>query len=274
MRWSWGRWWQLRHTSRPRIANEPPSFRGFGGFCCLPDRLVSCRRLLGPKIEKRHRRLAARSGGAGAAAGSVPRCASLKLFWMSSKVPAPGRVAGGDGSRLLNAPPIATAPTRAAACGRSAGSLGTAPSRNRARVQAGRTPREHSGECVGRYVGWLLVFQPPGRLSNRSRAMTSASPAMHACRFCGSSHASKTKLFNHLRESYACAAAAVAENPDAATSLCRPMSRARHSAGQSRPRSWLAEAGWSLGPPECALRLQEASGPSAGRGLSRLSFGP
>ena len=57
--------------------------------------------------------------------------------------------------------------------------------------------------------------------------MTSASPAMHACRFCGSSHASKTKLFNHLRESYACAAAAVAENPDAATSLCRPMSRAR-----------------------------------------------
>ena len=148
VRWSWGRWWQLRHTSRPRIANEPPSFRGFGGFCCLPDRLVSCRRLLGPKIEKRHRRLAARSGGAGAAAGSVPRCASLKLFWMSSKVPAPGRVAGGDGSRLLNAPPIATAPTRAAACGRSAGSLGTAPSRNRARVQAREdTPRAQRRVC-------------------------------------------------------------------------------------------------------------------------------
>ena len=106
---------QLR-TSRPRIANDPPSFRGLGGFCCLPDRLVSCRRLLGPKIEKRHLRLAARSGGVGTLpTGSVPRCASLKLFWMSSKVPAPGRAAGGGGALLLNAPPIATAPTRGAA---------------------------------------------------------------------------------------------------------------------------------------------------------------
>ena len=101
-------------TSRPRIAIDPPSFRGLGGFCCLPDRLVSCRRLLGPKIEKRHLRLAARSGGVGntPTTGSVPRCASLKLFWMSSKVPAPGRAAGGGGARLLNAPPIAAAPTR------------------------------------------------------------------------------------------------------------------------------------------------------------------
>ena len=100
-------------TSRPRIAIDPPSFRGLGGFCCLPDRLVSCRRLLGPKIEKRHLRLAARSGGVGntPTTGSVPRCASLKLFWMSSKVPAPGRAAGGGGARLLNAPPIAAAPT-------------------------------------------------------------------------------------------------------------------------------------------------------------------
>ena len=49
------------------------------------------------------------------------------------------------------------------------------------------------------------------------KASLVALTAMHACRFCGSSHASKTKLFNHLRESYACAAAAVAENPDAAT---------------------------------------------------------
>ena len=98
-------------TSRPRIAIDPPSFRGLGGFCCLPDRLVSCRRLLGPKIEKRHLRLAARSGGVGntLTTGSVPRCASLKLFWMSSKVPAPGRAAGGGGARLLNAPPIAAA---------------------------------------------------------------------------------------------------------------------------------------------------------------------
>ena len=164
MRWSWGRWWQLQHTSRPRIANEPPSFRGFGGFCCLPDRLVSCRRLLGPKIEKRHRRLAARSGGAGAAAGSVPRCASLKLFWMSSKVPAPGRVAGGDGSRLLNAPPIANAPTRGAAC--AALRVAWAPRRVAIEheFKRGRTPREHSAECVVGTSGWgwLLVFQPRG----------------------------------------------------------------------------------------------------------------
>ena len=100
-------------TSRARIASEPPSFRGLGGFWGLPARLVSCRRLLGPKIEKRHLR---RARGAGAGAGTAssrppPRFASLKLFWMSSKVPAPGRAAGGDGSGLLNAPPIATEPT-------------------------------------------------------------------------------------------------------------------------------------------------------------------
>jgi len=65
--------------------------------------------------------------------------------------------------------------------------------------------------------------------------------SMHACRFCGSSHASKTKLFNHLRESYACAAAAIAENPDAATLLCRAMSRAgRH---QARSTGWPRLAG-------------------------------
>ena len=78
----------------------------------MPDRLVSCRRLLGPKIEKRHLRLAAPSGGAGVAAlgdGSAPRCAWLKLCWMSSKVPAPGRsLTGGGGARLLSEPPIAT----------------------------------------------------------------------------------------------------------------------------------------------------------------------
>ena len=82
---------------------------------------------------------------------------------------------------------------------------------------------------------------------------------MHACRFCGSGHASKTKLFNHLRESYACAAAAIAENPDAATSLCRAMSRAgRRQARWSDPRSCLAEAGWSLGQPEAPGRLRAA----------------
>ena len=87
---------------------------------------------------------------------------------------------------------------------------------------------------------------PPGR-------------AMHACRFCGSCHASKTKLFNHLRESYACAAAAIAENPDAATPLCRAMSRVgRRQARWSDPRSWLAEAGWSLGQPEAPGRLRAA----------------
>ena len=86
-------------------------------------------------------------------------------------------------------------------------------------------------------------------LAQPGRAPPSDGPrrrAMNACRFCGSSHASKTKLFNHLRESYACAAAAVAENPDAATSLCRAC-REHTGVGQSRPRSWLAEAVWSLG---------------------------
>ena len=89
---------------------------------------------------------------------------------------------------------------------------------------------------------------------------------MNACRFCGSSHASKTKLFNHLRESYACAAAAVAENPDAATSLCRAC-REHTGVGQSRPRSWLAEAGKSLGQPVACSgamsSLRTASWPKA-----------
>ena len=47
----------------------------------------------------------------------------------------------------------------------------------------------------------------------------------HSCRFCGSSHPSKTKLFQHLRDSAACVAAAVAENPAAALSLSRRAAR-------------------------------------------------
>lgn len=82
-------------------------------------------------------------------------------------------------------------------------------------------------------------------LSSPTRATIRRGPrrrAMNACRFCGSSHASKTKLFNHLRESYACAAAAVAENPDAATSLCRAMWRAHRS--RPEPPTWLVGRGW------------------------------
>eukprot|EP00964_Phaeocystis_antarctica_P047005 scaffold27185_cov55-Phaeocystis_antarctica.AAC.4 len=190
-------------------------------------------------MEKRHLRLAAPSGGAAVAAlgdGSAPRCAWLKLCWMSSKVPAPGRSpTGGGGARLLSEPPIATALTRAACCAVPA--AGTSPGPIELVARGGEEPVD----LVVKHLS----------LTNTARTSTrhpGPGDGMNACRFCGSCHASKTKLFTHLRESYACAAAAVAENPEAATSLCRDMSRAR----RSWPCSWSAEAGWSLGQPEVA----------------------
>ena len=108
-------------------------------------------------------------------------------------------------------------------------------------------------------VSWLALVANSARARLQCRSGPRSGRSMHACRFCGSGHASKTKLFNHLRESYACAAAAIAENPDAAASLCRAMSRAgRRQARWSDPRSWLAEAGWSLGQPEAPGRLRAA----------------
>ena len=195
---------------------------------------------------------------------------------MSSKVPAPGRVAGGDGSRLLNAPPIANAPTRGAAC--AALRVAWAPRRVAIEheFQRGRTPREHSGECVGRYVCRLVTCFSAPRSSVES-------VARHDVRVAGDARVPLLRQQSRVEDQ-------ALQPPARVLRLrrrrgCREPGR-RHlavpphvestptSAGQSRPRSWLAEAGWSLGPPESALRLQKASGPPAGRGLSRLSFGP
>ena len=124
---------------------------------------------------------------------------------------------------------------------------------------SGYTFQEAGGSVRNIVASAGLPLSPTRRALDGSAAGPRSGRSMHACRFCGSSHASKTKLFNHLRESYACAAAAIAENPDAATSLCRAMSRAtRRQARWSDPRSWLAEAGWSLGQPEAPGRLRAA----------------
>ena len=71
----------------------------------------------------------------------------------------------------------------------------------------------------------ILLFGLGLGLTSPLSVHDSVSVAHHACRFCGATFASKNKLFKHLRDSDDCAAAAVAEDPGAASELSRRAER-------------------------------------------------